>query len=255
MTEEQQLPQEIDPTELDVSQLPDEMPTENVKNLKSAFEKLKKELNVLKEKARAAEQYQKALDNISPEEAAKLKETLEKQRQLEEEIARIRSETESNLRRDFEMQLAALSQQAQEEARRRQELEKRVTVERFFSKSGGRSSEFDLFYRTISDRIEYDPQTGAITRVLDNNGKPIYENGKPITPEEFMLKARQGHYGSMLQSAFEPFNKSSGAGLPSGVAGSDGVVYYHPSQLNELIKADPIGAPEKIAKGLIRFKA
>lgn len=255
MTEEvKAAAQEPNPEEIDVSSLPDQLPTEDVRGLKSAFEKLKKELSALKEKARAAEQYQKALDNISPEEAAKLKESIEKQRQLEEEIARIRSETESTLRRDFETQLAALSQRAQEEAQRRQELEKRVTIERYFNRSGGRSGEFDTFYQTIANRLEYDPQTGSVTRILDSNGKPIYENGKPITPEEFMIKARQGHFGAMLQSAFEPYNKSSGAGLPSGVAGSDGVVYYHPDQINEILKADPYGAPAKIAKGLIQFK-
>jgi hypothetical protein len=246
----------MDEKELDleaVDSLPDTLPTEDVRGLKSTLQKLKKELAEMRMQAKLAERYRQALDNISPEEAERLKAELQSQKQLEEELLRVRSEVEQKIRSEYDQQLAATSAKLEAEAKARQELEKRVAIERVFNGSGGKGGEFDVFYTLIANRVEYDPESRQVTRVLDDSGKPMYHDGKPISLEEFMALARQGRCGSVLQAAFAPYNQATGAGVPSGTIGGDGVLYLRPNQLADFIKGDPLGAPEKIRKGIVKF--
>ncbi|MDG2990736.1 hypothetical protein L3556_07295 [Candidatus Synechococcus calcipolaris G9] len=112
---------------------------------------------------------------------------------------------------------------------------KNLLLKDHFREMGGDPEQFADWSRAVDRHFE-----------IDGVGDLVAVGGKPA--KSAIAELRQT--SNLIDSPFQKQQKQSG-----GETGSDGVTYYHHDQLNEIIKADPIGAPQKIREGKIKFRS
>lgn len=230
------------PESLDVSQIPDELPKENVAGLKSAFEKIKAQLNELKPlKAKSDILDQLTTQGISPDQIpAKLAElkrqevtAQEVERQIAQVQAREAAEREQ-LTQAYQSEIAKLNDTIQK-SRRKEAYESVLSI------AGGSAADYEDFSSIASRFIEFDENQG-IKSFKAPDGKTLYVNDdtvvgkvKPATAYDFVLKIKKGDYGRALQAIVPALNQATGSGLPSSVGiGGDGVLRITQAELNNM---------------------
>lgn len=236
-------------SEINVSTMPDQLPTEDVKGLKSAYQKVVEERNQLKAIATKMQQLEAIVGTLAPDELKKLKEAENQRQELESRMAQMTSQIESNLKTTYEQQLNQVREETKREKDARIKLEKRNEIVSLFAKFNGKGEELENFLALAAETFEYDPEQKAIARILDK-GKPVFDDGQPISPDKWMetLRAKGGAYSA----CFDATNKSSGGGFVTGVSSAGGTQIYPASKMNEVYASDP-DAPRKVRQGLIKF--
>jgi hypothetical protein len=202
-----------------IEKMPEQIAGESVSGLKSALVKEREERKRQEQLVRQYEQYG------DPEAIKQLKAKIENQEKFENEVRAASSAKLAELKQSYEPIIKA-ERDAREAAERKfNELHKKSAVERWYNRKevSGLPSEFENFYALTKDRFNFNPETGGFEEVYDADGKVIYVDGKVADPSELMLKIRKGEEGYSLAGCFQPFNKSSGGGMPStGSAGNRG---------------------------------
>ncbi|MDG2992114.1 hypothetical protein L3556_14415 [Candidatus Synechococcus calcipolaris G9] len=112
---------------------------------------------------------------------------------------------------------------------------KNLLLKDHFREMGGDPDSFQDWSRAVDKHFE-----------IDGVGDLTTTSGKPINAAIAELRQTS----NLIDSPFQKQQKQSGGELAA-----DGVTYYHHSQLNEIIKADPYGAPQKIREGKIKFRS
>lgn len=266
MSDDKQLQQ--DSSSLDSSlDLTDEASSfEDVTGLKNKNAELLNEKKQWQSKYRELEtQFQSIvgiLGTTNPEALQEFKSSVEQERQKRIDAEKERSQIESQVTSRYQSQILELSQQISEKDRLIQQKAQSDALQSLFKSNAG--EEYESFSALLSTKykVEYEeygtdlsglPQY-RVKAILQRNGDPIFYDGKEAKPEEFLLKARQGEYGSVLSATFTPWNQSNGGILPKGVTGSNGVIRYPRSQKATMLAKDFDGSFErKIRNGEIEF--
>lgn len=254
--------------EPDVEAIPDKVPVEDVKGLKSTLIKYKERANAAEEAAKAQADrlaaLEKTIEKINPEEYERLKTAEAESAKLRDEMAKLSTTLREELKREYDAR-AEIDQKAKIQAEEKFiELNRRSDTNRYFNEAGGIGKHFTSFDRLIRDHLEY-AEDGTVKRVLDANKTPIYvtdeknKKAREITAIEFFLECRQGKHGPILQNCFEPYNKASGSGFGAGVKGDDGVIYLPKSEMSEFMSGggDPARAKENtllVRQGKVRWQ-
>lgn len=232
----------VDPETLDLSGIPDELPVEDVKGLKSTLEKLKAQLAELKPlKAKASILDELTTQGIDPSQIpAKLAE-LQRQQQTKEEverqIAQIRAQetaAQEEQRQVYEGQIAKLAAEIQAN-------QKQKALESVLAIAGGSASDYNDFSSIASRFIEFD-ESQQIKNFKDVDGKTLYVNDpsdvgkvRPATAYDFVVEVKKGKYGRALQAIVPALNQSAGSGIPSGPGiGGDGILRLTQAELNTM---------------------
>lgn len=234
--EQEQQSKAADPLSIDTSTIPDEIPTEDVKGLKSAFEKLKAQVTELKGlQPKAALVDELSSKGINPQDLpAKILALQEQQKaqdlleqKLAEERARAKAEQEQ-ISQQYQGKISELTQELNSQLRR-------TELESVLGKAGGNVTDYNDFAAIAGRYIEFgDDQQIAGFKAPD--GSTLYVDDekqvgkvRAATVQDFILKAKSGEYGKALQSILPAVNQSSGAGLP----GSYGVNPDGPIRLTQ----------------------
>ena len=229
--------------EIDLSSVPDQLPTEDVKGLKSAFEKQKQATQSAKKQL---DDLRSMLNNKSPEEIQSALKELQEAREREEQLQLLRAEAETQVKKDREelelrhrKEITALKTQLADK-------ERSDVYMRLFTENGGVQNEWDTFNLVASRYWDYDPEKKAIIRFKKPDGTTLFaESGdgvKEATAKDFVLEIQNGTYGNALSQCFAPLNQSSGSGLPTtGTYGSEQylIFYSHSDYEKAVTSKDP----------------
>ena len=202
------------------------------------------------------------LETSDPEALKKLKQDHENAKELETKLNQQISEAEGRLKQQYEPKIQELTQQLELKAQALTTRLQNETLQETYLKNGG--EDFASFKALLNSRFKVEYQEAGtdsngfpkyeIKSILNADGTPEYIDGKEATPDDIMLRARQGVYGKAFQSVFKEFNLSSGGGLPSGNVGANGVLRYPRAKQAQLLAGDYDGTiAAKIAKGEIEF--
>ena len=229
--------------DIDLSNIPDNLPTEDVRGLKSAFEKLKAqnaELKRLKEFEGLLEQ------GLSADQIKSQMETIKRQQELESENekriaelkARFETEKEAELR-EYQNRLAKY----QEDIAAR---DRRESIDSIFAAGGAIATKSNIDAQSrreyIASYLEFN-EDNQVVGFKDADGKKLFvsdPNGpkgsvKDATVEDFVFKAQKGDYGPVLQAMFPPRNKAAGSQLPSFSSGdANGYIPLTPQDVQRM---------------------
>jgi hypothetical protein len=193
---------------------------EQNKILQMTLQKERENAKLAEQRAKQAlqesNQYKASLGELSPERLAEINEAMDRSAKWEAELSRVRGETARVKDEEYSTQVRELESQVKASRENLYTLEKRLAIQDWFDKDEvkGRAAELQNLIQLAGDRFEYDVEKKKIVKVLDLNGKEMFVNGNPATPQDLMLEMRQGKYGSALAGCFIPYNQSSGGGLP-----------------------------------------
>jgi hypothetical protein len=243
---------ELETPDLDLSQVPDVVPVEDVKGLKSALSKIKEQSAA--DKARADQvtarlkELEKTLEKINPDEYTRLKAEEQETIKLREEMAKQRLTIENEFKTQYETLLEKERTARTESDQKYLAITKKENLYKPFAEAGGLAKYFPDFQRLVESYVVFGDD-GSIQRVVDKNGTPQYvtderdKKAREMTPTEFAMECRQGKHGPILKECFELYNKASGSGFNSGTKSGDGFVYLPKSEMSDFMAGG--GDPEK----------
>ncbi len=243
LTNAPELGQQPSAAELDVSSIPDQLPTEDVRGLKSTLEKLKAqvtELKGLQPKAQLIDQITQqgiSTDEL-PARIAALKEQQKSEELLQQREAEIKAQAKAEqeqLQQRYQGEISKLTDQINAQTRR-------VQLEGVLGRAGGNVADYTDFAAIASRYIEFGDDQ-AISSFKDVDGSTLYVDDekqvgkvRAATVDDFIIKAKSGAYGKALQSILPAINQSSGAGLPNSSGGSSGTgpIVLTQAQINNM---------------------
>lgn len=181
--------------------------------------------------AQEANQYRSVLGEYSPERLTEVQEALDRSAKWEAELSRVEGEAKRKKDEEYNQQIKELETKVQIADENLYTLEKRLAIQDWFDKTEvkGLSSELKNLIQLAGHRFEFDKEKKKIVKVLDENGKEMFVNGNPATPQDLMLEMRQGKYGSALAGCFAPYNQGGGGGLP--LTGPNGQPIHNPKDM------------------------
>ena len=232
------MPDELN--ELKAPTPPSEEPKDDLSGLKNKnFELIGEQKRLKQSLAEREALLQKVTDvlgTVDPESLAALKASQEREKEaaarMESEISKAAAEVE----RKYGEQISQLAKQLNDKEQFILGKAKEEALSQVFQESGG--LEFDFFKACLATRfsVEYAEEangngvpTYRVESIKDKSGKTILIDGEIAKPEQVLDKMRRGEFGQPLSALFVQ-NRSTGAGLPNGVANGKGVVTYKRSQ-------------------------
>jgi hypothetical protein len=201
---------------------------EDVSGLKSA---LAKERAAREQQEKQLKALEAAFGDLDPAKLKEMRDTLEKQRQLEDTLNKQRIEAEKRHEIEMAERTAALSQERQRLASELAELQQRQRIQEEFIKLDGDKNAFEDFYRAIKHELQID-ESGEYRIV--RNGKTVYldaehkwadkdpnnsRRGQPFGLTDLMEESRMGH----RRRFFNNTNRASGSGTLGGAVGGNNV--------------------------------
>ncbi len=204
------------------------------------------------------------LGDISPDSLEKLKRSEEDYKRSKSESDRLLSEERAKLANQYEPQIKDLSSKLEQQQKL---LEQKLQSDALRSLHGAnQGKEFPLFCAMLNTlfNVEYE-QSGMegqipqykTAKINNKDGTPIFIDGKPATPEDIIMKIRQGEYGQAIASCFPDWNQTNGGILPHQTTNGNGkTVKTYPRAQKALMLADPKlnqEIREGMANGTIRF--
>lgn len=241
---------------------PVDPPTEEVKDpgaLLRAYERQKAENNQLKQQTdkltELLEQVRHSLTYPEPQQqmqmpdsapaqqapvparskAQQLLETFQVNEQLEKFVNSARQQEREAAERALQAQIREATEKATRAETQLQETLRRQAIQDAFNRSGGLGAEFANFYALAGNRLRI--ENNKVVGVLTSDGQPLYKDGKPVDPGEWMAQIRQGQSESgAIRACFVPWNQSSGGGStpPVGIT-TGGNEIYPLSQMERLM--------------------
>ena len=174
------------------------------------------------------------------------------QRQLEELQRQYATIGEQRAIEKLNPQLEQLRKQAETFQQDALSLRQRQSFTAHFNAADGKPGEMENFFRLYADRFKWDDSINDFTEFRDAQGNTMLdESGRPLKPVQALLKIRQGTlegFGSMAQSAFVPFNQSSGGGTPASVRRSGGKTVQVYRDMQAVLNANPGVKPTELAR-------
>lgn len=230
------------------------------KQLQSQFQEIQGKYGDLE---RQFNQITEILGDTSPQALENFKSAEEKRQAAKIESDRQLAQVRSELEGQYKPQLEQLSKQLESQKQLLTQKLQSDALRRLHSANQG--TEFEEFYAMLNTkfRIQFE-ESGVdfngipdykISRIVNKDGTPLFgDGGKEMTPDDVMLKIRQGHYGQAIASAFQPWNQSNGGILPKQMASSNGVVRYPRSAIPQLQANDRDGSfAKQVRDGKIEF--
>jgi hypothetical protein len=218
---------EVDPLEVDTSTIPDTLPLEDVKGLKSAFDKLKQQLADAKKREEELNAYRTAGSLTEIEE---LRKKLQESASYEEERGKIEHEIRTSIENEYRLLLTSEQQRAKDAHSELERQREETAYKELFMRTGGKMQNYDDFQRLVKGRyLDFDQETGSFVNVRGADGKPLFvtdskaDGARNATAEDFCLKVRKGEITDALRSAFAPYDESSGSGFGTVGGGGSGV--------------------------------
>jgi hypothetical protein len=212
---------------------------EDVSGLKSA---LAKERAAREQQEKQLKALEAAFGDLDPVKLKEMRDTLEKQRQLEDTLNKQRIEAEKRHEIEMAERTAALSQERQRLAGELAELQQRQRIQEEFIKLDGDKNAFEDFYRAIKDELQLD-ESGEYRIV--RNGKTLYldaehkwadkdpnnsRRGQPFGLTDLMEESRMGH----RRRFFNNTNRASGSGTLGGAVGGNNVDWRNLSSADRI---------------------
>lgn len=206
-----------DSQDIDINSIPDQLPTEDVKGLKSTLEKYKKQVAQLKE-------YETLLNQgLTADQIQSQMQTLKQQQELQEQQERQMAELRAQYDQKHQESISEYNRRLQELQRSMAERDRQDEIKSIFEKGGAIPPKSDLDAQGrreyISHFLEFN-EDNKVVAFRDPNGKKLFVDDKQggvrdATVEDFVFKVQQGEYGEFMQAMFPPQNKASGSGLPA----------------------------------------
>lgn len=248
---------------------PDPAPqNDNLEGLKNKRDELLGEVKEWKNRHNDLDRQLRAvteiLGDISPESLEKLKRSEEDYKRTKTESDRLLSEERAKLVNQYEPQIKDLSSKLEQQQKL---LEQKLQSDALRSLHGAnQGKEFPLFCAMLNAlfNVEYE-QSGMdgqipqykTAKINNKDGTPIFIDGKPATPEDIIMKIRQGEYGQAIASCFPDWNQTNGGILPHQTINGNGkTVKTYPRSQKPLLLADPkLNAEIRkgMSDGTIRF--
>lgn len=203
---------------------PNPPPAEDVSGLKSA---LAKERQRAAEFERRMRQLESTLGDLDPERLREMKDALQRQKELEDQIAAREAKLRQEYERDLSERTRALQKERDDQARALAEYQQSQAVERAFIKAGGDPVAFSDFYAAVKGEVVSDESggyrivKGGKTQYLDSKDHSWAQDeedriGQPFNLDDFMQDCIRGTRARFFLAR----NRSTGSGVVGGSGGT-----------------------------------